>query len=114
MNRARSVLLHRNFTLWHGARVGALHPGGWAGRLRLLLDRLFVLRFFVLRRLVASLLARARHRRRRHRVRLGHGAERIGLPDQPRQLGERIAAAGVMLIAAAIIIVGGERVALID
>src|SRR6516165_288112 len=63
-------------------------------------------------RLVAR--RRARHRRRSRRVRLAHRAEGIGLSDQARQLCERIGAAGVMLIAAAIIVVGGERSALIS
>src|SRR5581483_5033046 len=71
MDRARSVLLRRNVALRHGARVRALHPGGWTGRRprRFVLDRIFVLRFFVWRRLVASA-----RRGRRRRVRLAHGA----------------------------------------
>src|SRR5581483_5734696 len=100
MNLTWIVLLRGRLPLLrHGARVGALHPGRRPRRL--LLDRFFVLRLFVSRRLIPRRRAR---RGRRRRVRLAHGAEWIGLPDQPRQLGERIAA-GVMLISAAIILV---------
>src|SRR5262249_51424769 len=74
---------------------------------------LVVLRFLVLRFLVAR--GRARHGWRRWcRAGPARAAERIGLADQPREFGERIVFARAMLIAATIVIVSGERSALIS
>jgi hypothetical protein len=115
---ARIVLAFVLLRIFHWRRRGLaldirtlypLRPTGGCLRLVLFLDRCFVLR--LMRRLVRLTRNRRPLRQRRRWCLPTCRAEWIGLTDQARELGERIAVGSSrpMLIAAAIVIVSRER-----